>query len=318
MLSHSATQMPGSGFSLTHTNHQIDVPVRRVSIEHNSPEGEVIENIESDPIYFLFIFILSVKPMPIQNPELSYKSASQRARVLTESWIPVNSLCPACGGEYGKTPNNTKALDFNCKSCARPFELKSSKTKFGKKVVDGAYESMISAIREDRQPNLILLKYRLPFSVSDLFILPRRFIVEPMVMARKPLSKNARRAGWVGCNLDLGIIPKSALIPCIVDGKPIPQKRIQESWSATEALEKYDSFERGWIAVALGIVESIGSSFFSINDVYAHEERASCLFPNNKNIRAKLRQQLQLLRDMGLIEFRGNGSYVLTRKAAGN
>lgn len=226
----------------------------------------------------------------------------------------MNVSCPACGGAYVKTPNNTKALDFTCKSCARPFELKSSKTKFGKKVVDGAFESMISAIREDRQPNLILLNYRLPFSVSDLFVLPRRFIVEPMVMARKPLSMNARRAGWVGCNLNLEVIPKSALIPCVVNGIPVPQEKIQRSWSATEALEKVRSAERGWIAVTLGIVDSIGSRFFSLHDVYAYEERASRLFPKNKNVKAKLRQQLQLLRDMGLIEFRGHGTYALIDK----
>ncbi|MHB1099306.1 MAG: DpnI domain-containing protein [Burkholderiales bacterium] len=255
--------------------------------------------------------------MSIQISALGYKSASQRARVLTESWIPVNASCPACGGAYVKTPNNTKALDFNCKSCARPFELKSSKTKFGKKVVDGAYESMIAAIREDRQPNLILMKYQLPFSVSDLFILPRRFIVEPMIVARKPLSKNARRAGWVGCNLDLEIIPKSALIPCVINGAPVPQEQIQRSWSATEALENVEGAERGWIAVTLGIVDSIGSRFFSLHDVYAYEARASRLFPNNKNVKAKLRQQLQLLRDMGLIEFRGNGSYALKGKLQG-
>ena len=249
--------------------------------------------------------------MPVQTHESSYKSASQRARVLTESWIPVNALCPACGGAYVKTPNNTKALDFNCKSCARPFELKSSKTKFGKRVVDGAYESMITAIREDRQPNLILMNYRLPFSVSDLFILPRRFIVEPMVLARKPLSQNARRAGWIGCNLDLEIIPKSALIPCVVNGTPVPQEDIQRSWSATEVLENVGGAERGWIAVTLGIVDSIGSRSFSLHDVYAYEARASRLFPNNKNVKAKLRQQLQLLRDMGLIAFRGRGSYAL-------
>ena len=256
--------------------------------------------------------------MSIQIAELGYKSASQRARVLTESWIPVNALCPACGGAYEKTPNNTKALDFNCKSCARPFELKSSKTKFGKRVVDGAYESMITAIREDRQPNLILMNYRLPFSVLDLFILPRRFIVEPMIVARKPLSQNARRAGWVGCNLDLEIIPKSALIPCVVNGTPVPQVEIQRSWSATEVLENVEGAERGWIAVTLGIVDSIGSRFFSLHDVYAYEARASRLFPNNKNIKAKLRQQLQLLRDMGLIEFRGRGSYALIDKLVSN
>jgi type II restriction enzyme len=177
---------------------------------------------------------------------------------------------------------------------------------------------MISAIREDRQPNLILMNYRLPFSVLDLFVLPRRFIVEPMVVARKPLSQHARRAGWVGCNLDLAIIPRSALIPCIVNGTPVPQEKIQRSWSATEVLENVGGAERGWIAVTLGIVDLIGSRFFSLHDVYVYEARASRLFPNNKNVKAKLRQQLQLLRDMGLIEFRGRGSYALVDTLVSN
>ncbi|MGI0085759.1 MAG: DpnI domain-containing protein, partial [Nitrososphaerales archaeon] len=33
--------------------------------------------------------------------------------------------------------------------------------------------------------------------------------------------------------------------------------------------------------------------------------------PNNAHIRDKIRQQLQVLRDMGLIEFLGSGSYRL-------
>lgn len=242
----------------------------------------------------------------------NYTSASQRARVLTESWVADHVDCPACGGGLDKTPNNTKALDFHCASCRRPFELKSSKSKFGNRVVDGAYESMIAAIRSDRQPNLFLLSYRLPFTVSDLVVLPRRFIVEPMVIARKPLAPTARRAGWVGCNLDLGIIPKSALIPCIVNGKSVPHEQIRESWSKTEMLEECGCNARTWLAVTLGIIERLHKPSFTLYDVYAYEAHASRLFPNNKNIKAKLRQQLQVLRDMGFVEFQGHGLYKST------
>ncbi len=34
-------------------------------------------------------------------------------------------------------------------------------------------------------------------------------------------------------------------------------------------------------------------------------------YPNNKNVRPKIRQQLQVLRDLGLIEFEGQGKYTL-------
>jgi type II restriction enzyme len=36
------------------------------------------------------------------------------------------------------------------------------------------------------------------------------------------------------------------------------------------------------------------------------------LHPANRNIRPKIRQQLQVLRDMGLVEFLGGGEYRLT------
>ena len=49
-----------------------------------------------------------------------------------------------------------------------------------------------------------------------------------------------------------------------------------------------------------------------MNDVYFFENQLSIIHPNNHNIKAKIRQQLQILRDKGFIEFLGNGKYVKT------
>ncbi|MGD2080871.1 MAG: hypothetical protein PVJ36_07070 [Nitrospirota bacterium] len=46
-----------------------------------------------------------------------------------------------------------------------------------------------------------------------------------------------------------------------------------------------------------------------MKDVYEHEERLSKLHPENKFVKAKIRQQLQQLRDLGLIEFLERGVY---------
>ena len=127
--------------------------------------------------------------------ETQYTSASQRARVLTESWLPKHVSCPACAATLVQTANNTKVRDFLCPSCGDPFELKSKQSKFTNLVTDGAYGTMVAAIRANEQPNLFLLTYRLPFVVTDLSVLPRRFLVEPMVVKRKPLALTARRAG---------------------------------------------------------------------------------------------------------------------------
>jgi len=134
---------------------------------------------------------------------MQYTSASQLARVLTEAWVHRNVSCPGCASSLANTPNNTKACDFVCDACGDPFELKSKKSKFGNFVTDGAYETMIAAIRTNPQPNLFLLSYYLPFVLTNLSVLPRRFLVEAMVVRSKPLAQTARRAGWIGCNLDL-------------------------------------------------------------------------------------------------------------------
>ena len=45
--------------------------------------------------------------------------------------------------------------------------------------------------------------------------------------------------------------------------------------------------------------------FFTLADVYAHASSLAKLHPNNRHVRDKIRQQLQILRDMGLVEFLG-------------
>ena len=240
-----------------------------------------------------------------------YKSASQRARVLTESWLPANVSCPACTARLVQTANNTKARDFDCSSCGDPFELKSKKSRFANLVADGAYETMIAAIKANQQPNLFLLSYRLPFVVTDVSVLSRRFLVEPMIIKRKPLALTARRAGWIGCNLSLALIPKSAIIPCMIDGVLLSPSLVQERWKKTAVLDDLGTAARGWVAITLGIVERIQKTEFSLSDVYQHEETVARLFPNNRHVRPKLRQQLQVLRDMGLISFLGSGKYTV-------
>ncbi|MFA5386729.1 MAG: phospholipase D-like domain-containing protein [Candidatus Paceibacterota bacterium] len=53
----------------------------------------------------------------------------------------------------------------------------------------------------------------------------------------------------------------------------------------------------------------IKDDVFSIDEVYRFSEQLKKLHPDNKNIEPKIRQQLQYLRDLGLIEFVGDGVY---------
>lgn len=48
---------------------------------------------------------------------------------------------------------------------------------------------------------------------------------------------------------------------------------------------------------------------FTVENIYSFEKRLQRRHPNNRNIRPKIRQQLQYLRDIGLVEFTKPGQY---------
>ncbi len=65
---------------------------------------------------------------------------------------------------------------------------------------------------------------------------------------------------------------------------------------------------RGWLMDILSCVERLEPTF-SINQMYEFVKELSIKHPNNNNIKAKIRQQLQFLRDKGFIDFTTRGNY---------
>jgi hypothetical protein len=128
-----------------------------------------------------------------------YKSASQRARIGTESWGATNFFCPACESpRLNIAPRNTVAVDYFCPSCESPFQLKSQSKPLGTRIVDAAYSEMKRAILEDRTPNLFVLHYDLDaWAVRTVLLVPHFAFALSAVERRKPLAPTARRAGWV-------------------------------------------------------------------------------------------------------------------------
>ncbi|MEW6739103.1 MAG: hypothetical protein AB1325_04250 [Nitrospirota bacterium] len=47
----------------------------------------------------------------------------------------------------------------------------------------------------------------------------------------------------------------------------------------------------------------------SLGEAYSFDRRLQVLHPDNKHIRPKICQQLQILRDKGILEFKGQGKY---------
>lgn len=241
-----------------------------------------------------------------------YKSASQRARVFSEDWIESNFQCPRCAGHLKRTPNNTSAKDFVCDRCTYGFEVKSKRGLFGGHVVDGAYQTMLTAVRSGTGSHLVLLSYTLDYQVREVITVPRRFLVEEIVIPRKPLGSHCRRAGWQGCNLNIGMLPPDGRIVCFANFEKLPVDKIKAAWDRTAFLDDYSSSTRGWLAVTMGLIRRLAKDQFNLTDLYGLEAEASKIFPKNTHIRAKMRQQLQRLRDIGWLRFEGKGNYSIT------
>jgi len=66
----------------------------------------------------------------------------------------------------------------------------------------------------------------------------------------------------------------------------------------------------GWTQLVLQGILALSNGDFTIQDAYSFGLHAAAIrFPENKHPREKIRQQLQRLRDLGIIEFLGDGSY---------
>lgn len=250
-----------------------------------------------------------------EEAQTPYTSASQSARVWTEAWVRRELYCPNCGcSKLEKFPNNQPAADFHCADCKEEFELKSQKSKFGVRVNDGAYATMRERVVASNNPNFLMLNYSLAdFGVTNLFVVPKHFFTPDILEKRKPLAETARRAGWTGCNILLNQVPESGKIFLVRDKQLLPKKTVLAQWQKTLFLRDAAPITKGWLLDVMKCVESIGKREFQIDDVYAFEDRLSQIYPNNQNVRPKIRQQLQYLRDKGYLQFMARGIYRLTR-----
>ena len=247
------------------------------------------------------------------NNELisEYHSGSQKARVLTESWVGDNLFCPRCGNDHIQHfENNRPAADFFCPVCNNQYELKSRRGRLGKKVADGAYDTLISRITSNENPDFLILSYYMDtMRVTDLIMIPKYFFVPEIIEKRAPLPLTARRPGWVGCSIVIEQIPQQGRVNIVSRGIEEDRELVLERVSLSQRLSTENLHARGWLMDILRCVNSVPAEEFSLSDIYRFEGFLFEKHPENNNIRPKIRQQLQLLRDKGVIEFLGMGRY---------
>lgn len=240
-----------------------------------------------------------------------YKSAPQKVRVMTEAWVGSNLFCPRCGNSNIQPfEHNRPVADFFCPRCSNQFELKSKNGTRLETVTDGAYSTMIERITDLDNPDFFFMSYlKENWEIRNLFFVPKHFFTPEIIEKRKPLAYTAKRAGWTGCNIRLDRIPAKGKISIINNGVPILKNIVMQEAIIADRLVVDNISARGWLFDILRCVEKMPSAAFKLSEIYGFENELAAKYPGNNNVRAKIRQQLQILRDRGIIEFVRPGEY---------
>ena len=74
-------------------------------------------------------------------------------------------------------------------------------------------------------------------------------------------------------------------------------------------IESVISSLNSWKKDVYECLTKIPDNVFTLRQVYSFEKQLSLSHPNNRNVQEKIRQQLQYLRELGLVEFGKPGVY---------
>jgi type II restriction enzyme len=229
---------------------------------------------------------------------------------MSEGWIADNMYCPSCGNPHiAHLANNKPVADFQCDCCGEIFELKSKEGTLGKKIADGAYGTMIDRIMSSSNPDLFIMQYNEKYNITALTLIPKFFFVPDIIEKRKPLAPTARRAGWVGCNILISQIPQQGKIRVIQNKVLCDKSTVIDHYRKIKQLQTSNLESRGWLMDVLNCINQIPGDDFSLRNVYDFTEQLPQKHINNNHVEAKIRQQLQLLRDKGMIAFVERGHY---------
>lgn len=245
-----------------------------------------------------------------------YSSRSQISRRVSEDWAARNLFCLACPSAYlSFDPPNTPVRDYSCPVCGAGYQLKSQGRRFGRSVTNSAYGRKLEAIREGRVPHYVFLQYdSSDWSVTNLFVVPSHFITLAVIEQRPPLSEQARRRGWIGSKILLRELPTEGQVS-VVDRRVVRTTvQVRSDWQRFDFLAADARAGGGWGAEILTCVRRLqrdtGESEFTLQDFYARfTDELSLRHPENNNVEAKIRQQLQVLRDGNVLEFLDRGRY---------
>ncbi len=233
----------------------------------------------------------------------AYHSGAQRARVVTESWGESNLYCPNCSSPklIWLEPGHP-ASDYSCPQCKFWYQLKSQRAPIRNSINDGQYDTMVKAIQSDEAPSMYFMQYDLAtWRVRNLLLVPHFAFPPSAIIKRKPTQPKGRSKPWVGCNFNLSRVPADARIPVVTESNISPESEVREKFRRVKPLKDISVKERGWTLDVLNAVRRLGKAEFTTTDAYVFTRELEKLHPDNSHVRDKIRQQLQVLRDAGLL-----------------
>jgi hypothetical protein len=142
-------------------------------------------------------------------------------------------------------------------------------------------------------------------------LLDDRSILQKITSDYNFLSKDERTGSIKMSDLEtvkeiLTKMPKATSLNFPTFEIDIPEEKFDIFESSIEPIE---SSLRGWKLEVFKCVNLIPKQIFTLNDINSFENHFKSIYPNNLHISDKVRQQLQYLRDLGLLEFLGSGNY---------
>jgi len=170
---------------------------------------------------------------------------------------------------------------------------------------------MLSRINSGSAPTLCLLERNGSWQIESLTAIHSSFLTEVVIERRPALGPHARRAGWIGCNIRLDRIPIDGEIAVIQGGFCIPKTVVRRRFRQFLPLAHLPAEQRGWTTLTLSVIRALAKPAFRLSELYEREKSFAQLYPDNRHIRAKIRQQLQVLRNLGVLRFEGSGLYRL-------
>lgn len=249
--------------------------------------------------------------LPARDPR--FKSASQAIRDVSERWGEANLYCASCTAPtLARQRASAAVVDFQCAACQTWSQLKFGGAR--KRIIEnGAYAQKQAWIRSRAMPDYILGRYdRDTWRVSDLWVVPGHFITANSIRARNELPPTHPRAGHVLSTIRLDALPPDAMVPVVADGEVRDPHAVRVDYRRFNFLRERGERAAGWMTEVLKEVRAFGTvgESFELVDFYLFAEaRLASRFPNNRNVRPKMRQQLQELLIRGVVARERPGRY---------